>query len=570
MNTIKHYLILSVVCIFSNGVAQTFTNPIADLPDPFITYIDGYYYYTGTTGVDVSLKRSKTLEGLKQTPSVRLFGPGDPGAQLEHYWAPEIFKFDGKWYIYYSALQQGSTMRTFVIENTSNDPMNPANWTFKGKLYSPGQDYWAIDGTVLELAGTRYFLWSGIDIISHSFNYDKPQRNYISKMSNPWTLTGSRTLLTSPSASELLNKNFVNEGPEVLHKNGKVFMVYSSNGCNTPYYHLKMISIDDTKDPLVASNWISHGTVFSKDASVSSYGTGHHSFFKSPDGTEDWIAYHATPNPGGNCTFKRTPRAKKIAFAANGTPEFGTPIAAGQPIKAPSGEPNLAIDKITNGLYEINQINTSKLVEVKNASNINPSNIVQGNDRDGLHQQWWIQATGNGYYTAVSALSGLSLGVGSCKLSTASVNLRKPNGSKCQLWAIEDLGSGIYKFTNKNSGLAMEVEASGIDIDGSNIQQNTWLNADHQKFNLKLIKKTLNASEQKLINTVVLYPNPFRDKIHINSTAKLKDKQYKIYNNLGQQVASGVVDDDPILVEKLVNGIYYMLLDGNSYQLIKQ
>ena len=90
---------MSVVCIFSNGVAQTFTNPIADLPDPFITYIDGYYYYTGTTGVDVSLKRSKTLEGLKQTPSVRLFGPGDPGAQLENYWAPEIFKFDGKWYI---------------------------------------------------------------------------------------------------------------------------------------------------------------------------------------------------------------------------------------------------------------------------------------------------------------------------------------------------------------------------------------------------------------------------------------------------------------------------------------
>lgn len=61
MNTIKHYLILSVVCIFSNGVAQTFTNPIADLPDPFITYIDGYYYYTGTTGVTLVLSGKTTF-----------------------------------------------------------------------------------------------------------------------------------------------------------------------------------------------------------------------------------------------------------------------------------------------------------------------------------------------------------------------------------------------------------------------------------------------------------------------------------------------------------------------------
>ena len=149
-----------IFCSCQFIISQTFTNPVGDLADPHLTYIDGYYYYTGTTGGDISLKRALTVEGLKQVGLTRLFGPGNSGAQGGNYWAPELFRFDNKWYIYYTASQTGSnveTQRTYVLENASSNPLS-SNWVFKGKIYSPGSDYWAIDGTVLELSGQRDFL----------------------------------------------------------------------------------------------------------------------------------------------------------------------------------------------------------------------------------------------------------------------------------------------------------------------------------------------------------------------------------------------------------------------------
>ena len=56
--------------------------------------------------------------------------------------------------------QQDSTQRTWVLENTAADPTHGA-WVDKGKSYSPAYDRWAIDGTVLDHGGSRYFLWSG-------------------------------------------------------------------------------------------------------------------------------------------------------------------------------------------------------------------------------------------------------------------------------------------------------------------------------------------------------------------------------------------------------------------------
>ena len=65
---------------------------------------------------------------------------------------------------------------------------------------------------------------------------------------------------------------------------------------------------------------------------------GHNGFFKSPDGTEDWIVYHATTNANGGCDLNRSTRAQKFTWNADGTPNFGVPVGLGVPITAPSGE----------------------------------------------------------------------------------------------------------------------------------------------------------------------------------------------------------------------------------------
>src|SRR5690606_25962663 len=67
-------------------------------------------------------------------------------------------------------------------------------------------------------------------------------------------------------------------------------------------------------------------------------GPGHHSFFQSPDGTEDWIIYHAKTTAEYTYT-DRTTRAQRISWNEDGSPDLGTPLALGATQDLPSGDP---------------------------------------------------------------------------------------------------------------------------------------------------------------------------------------------------------------------------------------
>ncbi|MFE3847395.1 family 43 glycosylhydrolase [Flavobacterium sp. LB3P45] len=566
----KLFLVLCICC-FQLGMSQTFTQPIADLADPHITYVNGYYYYTGTTGGDISIKKATTLEGLKQVRLTKLFGPGNVGAQMGDYWAPELHQLDGKWYIYYTAKETESNLqKSFVIENSTGDPMSN-NWNFRGKLSSTGSDYYAIDGTIMEILGNRYFIWSGVDATTNALGRDKPQKIYVSLMSNPWTLTGTRSLLSSPG--ELSGGNFgdVNEAPEILIKNDKVFMTYSANGCWTPDYKMGMMYMNDTANPLLPSSWTKiPDAVFASNALTHSYGPGHNCFFKSPDGIEDWFAYHATPNSSGDCGNTRTTRAQKITFDGNGIPQFGKPSVIGEPITAPSGEPTLPFQGLANGLYKIKQKNTTKLVGIGGTVYGNPANIIQWEDNDGLGQKWWIQATGDGHYTIISALSGLAMEIGACSVSNfASVTIWTPNGASCQMWAITDLNAGNYSIINKNSGKTIEIDAADIDVNGGNVQQNTSIGTDNQKFKLEFVRATLNTANVDIPNTVKIYPNPAKDEFIIVGLNNHESYvQIKIIDSAGKTVKkiNTTEAECKVDVSSLKSGLYFLHIanEGNT------
>lgn len=59
------------------------------------------------------------------------------------------------------------------------DPNNPlGQYTEPKRLVVPGQDFWAIDGTVLQYGnGQNYFIWSGWPTIDAGF----PQNLYIAR-----------------------------------------------------------------------------------------------------------------------------------------------------------------------------------------------------------------------------------------------------------------------------------------------------------------------------------------------------------------------------------------------------
>ena len=326
-----------VTPVTTTGV--TFTNPLLTSgPDPWVIQKDSFYYYTHTTGGNVRIWRTKSMSKLASAYTKIIWTKPASGPNSQNVWAPEIHYLDGKWYAYYTAGASSdlSTQRLFVLENTSADPLS-GTWADKGKIYDPAADYFAIDGTVLQHNNKKYFIWSG-----HASASDNNQRLYIAEMSNPYTLATSRVLISSPTYTweRVGAPPAVNEGPEILKKaNGRIFLIYSASGCWTDDYALGMMTLKDGGDPMNASDWIkSAQPVFTKNVSGQAFGPGHNSFFKSPDGKEDWIIYHANPLTKQGCGNFRSPRMQKFIWNADGTPNFETPVAVGLEITRPSGE----------------------------------------------------------------------------------------------------------------------------------------------------------------------------------------------------------------------------------------
>lgn len=337
-----YYLQIILLFTLSLGAQNTtYTNPI--LPsgaDPYSTYHNGYYYYTNTVGNKLILWRTKNLAELSTAKHKTIWTPPKTGMYSKSIWAPEFHIINGKWYVYFAADNgDNNNHRMYVLENSAEDPFK-GEWVFKGKI-AANPDRWAIDGNVFEYKKQLYMIWSGWE-----GTVNGQQNIYIAPMKNPWTLDSNRVLLSEPTyvwekQGDLNDANNpphvnVNEGPQYLEHNGKVFIVFSANGCWTDYYSLGLLSLegDDILDP---SAWKKHSKpIFKKSEENGVYAPGHNSFFKSPDGTEDWILYHANSNPGEGCGSKRSPRMQKISWNKDGSPNIGIPVSEDTTLQIPS------------------------------------------------------------------------------------------------------------------------------------------------------------------------------------------------------------------------------------------
>jgi GH43 family beta-xylosidase len=320
----------------------TFTNPL--LPsgaDPYSFYKDGFYYYTHTTGDRIVLWKTRSLADLKDAEYKTIFIPPAGTLYSKELWAPEVVYIDNKWYAYFAADDgKNDHHRLYVLENTSPDPMQ-GSWTLKGKITDPS-DKWAIDGDVFQYKKQWYLIWSGWEGDTNG-----QQNIYIAKLKNPWTIEGKRVCISSSTFDwekkgdlhDAVNPPHVNvnEGPQALQHNGKLFIVYSASGCWTDYYALGLLSFKGGKNVLDSSNWVkSSQPVFKQSPENGVYAPGHNSFFTSPDGKENWILYHANDQPGQGCGRKRSPRAQKFTWNKDGSPNFGEPVKAGVSLAVPS------------------------------------------------------------------------------------------------------------------------------------------------------------------------------------------------------------------------------------------
>lgn len=313
---------------------RTFQNPLKeDGADPCLFFHDGYYYLSTTTARDVKLRRAKRLGDLKGAPDVQVWKDTDPSRDRD-IWAPEFHLLDAKdgtgprWYLYYTASAGPEpSHRMYVAQSAGTDPMGP--YTFKAKIKTDAEDaQYAIDGTVLQKPnGELVFAWCGRPS-PHG------QGIYISKMTNPWTTVGERTSLETSGFGDVP----VREGPEFLMHGDTVYLVYSMCDASTPDYRLGALVAKVGSDLSQSGSWTQYPKLLMARVDQNSvWGTGHNFFFKSPDGKEDWNAYHAKTST--DRTFgDRSTRAQPVRWNADGTPDFGIPVAYGEPVPVPSGE----------------------------------------------------------------------------------------------------------------------------------------------------------------------------------------------------------------------------------------
>ncbi|TJZ59908.1 glycosyl hydrolase family 43 [Sphingobacterium olei] len=322
----------------ASGPAK-FQNPLLNAaPDPWVAQRGNFYYFLQTHGNRIEIRKTEKMSQLASASSTVVFNAPATGINSRDVWAPEMFFLQGKWYIYYTASDgQDVNHRMFVLENANEDPTTN-NWVDKGQLMTQPADLWSIDGSIFEHNNELFFIWSGRP---GAQNNNLTQNIYISKMSNPFTLTGETVMISTPQHGWERNGFGVNEGPEILENpDGDVFMIYSASYCGTDDYALGLLRLADNADPLKAASWSKNANpVFTK--APSAYGAGHNGFFKSKDGKEDWIIYHANieshPNNNG-CGNVRSTRMQRFTWNADGTPNFGTPVAAGAFLEVPSGE----------------------------------------------------------------------------------------------------------------------------------------------------------------------------------------------------------------------------------------
>lgn len=319
-----------------NAVAETFVNPLLPSgPDPWVIRHDGFYYYTNTLGDRIALWRTRDIARLRTAPMKVIWRPPAAGPDSASVWAPELHWIRGKWYVYFAASDRAhdddAHRHVFVLENAAKDPLE-GRWTERAMLLTR---YPGIDPTEFSDGGRLYFAYSAY-VGSHS-------DLIIARMPNPWTLSARQVDIAHPTeAWEMQGGRQILEGPEFLRgRRGLRFLVYSASACWSDQYALGMLTAAPGADLLDPKSWTkSRAPVFHASAANGVYATGHNGFFKSPDGREDWIIYHANSGAHEGCGKDRSPRIQSFTWKADGTPDFGVPVSTDRALQAPSNAPS--------------------------------------------------------------------------------------------------------------------------------------------------------------------------------------------------------------------------------------
>lgn len=387
-------LALVCLCIFTCiafAAEETFINPVANGADPFVFKdTDGTYYLYVTSGGNYGYRVYSSTNLVEWESQGYCLKPEDvyidqnivsrtlksDGTYSDkvypNLWAPEVIKDGDTYYMVYTAQEH-------IGIATSDSPLGP----FKNDATSylipyeitgfedgdtgatvstfkciDGHFYRDDDGTVyLYFVSNKEFamngssvtkgnnIWGGpFDLETLTFANGYPKllvKNESETGQNSyagWENQSSTSWLTPHK----YDGSAVAEGPEMLKHNGKYYLTFSQDSYSSPQYSVFYVTADSPMGPFDSNAktlaFITDDQSQSDSANPHLYGTAHHAFTTSPDGSQLIMVYHA--HRSINAVAERRVCLDIAGFDESGnfwagTVNKGHPTATAQPL--PSG-----------------------------------------------------------------------------------------------------------------------------------------------------------------------------------------------------------------------------------------
>jgi beta-xylosidase len=274
------------------------------------------------------------------------------------YWAPEVYKFQGKFYMFYSA--QWKQNPTKELENfrigvaVAASPTGPFVDLINRPVFDPG--YPIIDANLLFDSGGKIYLYYSRACYKHPVESEvatwAKQNGLFDTIEESWVygielkpdfsgVKGEPVLLLRPPAtmddrqaeweSRSVTTKEVNrrwtEGSFIFKNKNTYYMMYSANYFGGKNY---AVGYATSKTPLGPFTKARNNPVLQKDTDKGGVvtGTGHNSVVYSPDGKRMFCVYHARTTSTGD---ERVVFIDRMKILKDGTLVVEGPTTSPQP-----------------------------------------------------------------------------------------------------------------------------------------------------------------------------------------------------------------------------------------------
>ena len=441
--------------------------------DPFILKEKDTYYVYGT---GLKIYKSTDFKTWKKVTGKAIAREGD----YTSYWAPEVYKYNNKFYMFYTGVRGGKGRDILVA--VSDSPEGP--FSKKAKINSKVK--WPIDPNVL-FDGDKIYLYTKGDIGSSGVCCNGDGTSiYVEELNDDLLSVkkGSKPIkLLSIGESSPTWENYLVEGSYIFKEKGKYYLMYSTHNrkFDADYTVGYAVSSSPTGPFKRAANSIPLLTGRdSYDTDKNLYHTGHNSVIKISD-DERYIVYHSYiyknhQYVSRKLTIDYMGVDSKGRLYVNGPSISNQPLPSGSKglykvnisdykVKSNSKEVSYLHDNVNyNVLKTANSFNSNTYVYYKKAKT--KSIIIEPNT-DYKIEDIWLFGTSSGFNNTKADI------IINDKYIIKKVNLKKNTTSKIQIPIISEKINAIkINFSSK-------VELSEVSLYGKkSIGSNNTITGD--------------------------------------------------------------------------------------------